>query len=261
MERPDHTLFGGGIDLIATGIGWLAVNKPWGMSVHNAPGRDLCSQMDRRLQRDPALGQRLRRDPDFGVHPVHRLDRETSGVILLACRRDTLGALAGQFQAGGVTKRYHAMVHGGLAPAESKEGWGLWQRPLSRNAGGRSNPAGTPPRKPCRTRYRIVARSDHYTLLACEPVTGRKHQIRRHAKLAGHPVVGDKRYGSRRSCDFLSKKRDFHRLGLHAAAITFSPPEKGQPVTVAAETLPGEMTRLLEDDLAHTRREDGSDPR
>ena len=239
------------IRIIEAGKGWVVADKPWGMSVHNLPGRDLCSLTIERLRADPALGDRVHWDRKFGVHPVHRIDRETSGVILLACHRDALVRLAKQFESGAVTKRYRALLHGLLQAPEAPDGWGLWNRPLSGDAGGRGNPAGRPPRKPCGTRYRVIAHSGHYTLVACELLTGRTHQIRRHAKLAGHPVVGDKRYGSRRSCDFLSKKWQFNRLGLHAATLTFSPPDKGQPITVGTDTLPGEMARLLEDDLAH----------
>lgn len=239
------------IHIIEAGKGWVVADKPWGMSVHNTPGRDLCSQMVESLRTDPALGERIHWDRKFGIHPVHRIDRETSGVILLAGRREALVNLAKQFESGAVTKRYHALVHGRLEAPETPDGWGLWDSPLSKEAGGRENPAGSAPRKPCRTRYRVIAHSAHYTWIACEPLTGRTHQIRRHAKLAGHPVVGDSRYGSPRSIAFLKDHRDFARLGLHAAVISFTPPEKEQPVTVGTETLPPEMAVLLEEDDLH----------
>ena len=235
-------------DLIQTGPGWLVADKPWGMSVHNAPGRDLCSRIAQRVRDDPILAGEIRHDPGFGIHPVHRLDADTSGVILLACRRDIFRQLAAQFQAATVVKRYHALVHGLVNPPQSGMGNGLWEFALSRDAGGRKNPRGRPPFKPCRTRYRVLAHGHHYTLISCRPLTGRKHQIRRHAKLAGHPVVGDSRYGSRRSLDFLAEHAGYRRLGLHAMALTFAAPEKSDPVTVQSTGLPWEMVRLFETD-------------
>lgn len=251
MTNTCRTSRHGDLQLLGMGNGWMVVDKPWGMSVHNAPGHDLCSQMVKGLTTDPALGERIHWDRKFGIHPVHRLDRATSGVILLAGHRHALVDLAKQFESGTVTKRYHALVHGRLEAPETPGGWGFWDHPLSKAAGGRKNPAGHSPRMPCRTRYRIIAHSSHYTWIACEPLTGRTHQIRRHAKLAGHPVVGDGRYGSPRSVAFLKDRQNFTRLGLHAAAISFTPPGEKQPILVGTKTLPQEMTVLLEEDDPH----------
>lgn len=248
MERNEGISISDGPVILAMGPGWLAVEKPGGMSVHNSPGRDLCARVLDGLRRDSGLAEEIGWDPAFGVHPAHRLDGDTSGVMLLGCRRDTLHRLAAQFEAGTVAKRYHAIVHGRIDPTETKQGWRLWDRPLSPDAQGRRNPAGPPPRKPCRTRYRVLDNSLHYTLLACEPLTGRKHQIRRHAVLAGHPVAGDRRYASGRSLDFLSRQCGFQRLGLHAVSLAFTAPENGRSVTVRATPLPPEMARLLEND-------------
>jgi 23S rRNA-/tRNA-specific pseudouridylate synthase len=88
----------------------------------------------------------------------------------------------------------------------------------------------------------------HYSLVEIQPLTGRKHQIRRHAKLAGHPVVGDRRYGSARSISYLARHCDFDRLGLHAYALTIRLPEASAARTFRSPGLPASMVRLIEAD-------------
>ncbi|MCP4627744.1 MAG: RNA pseudouridine synthase, partial [bacterium] len=187
--------------------GWLVADKPSGMSVHNDPGHDLCSQLDAIVQKNPAMCRKLGYDSDFGFHPVHRLDRQTSGVILFACTSDVLRHFSHQFENRTVKKQYIALLHGNLR--EDTES--IWTYPLGLKAGGRSNPKGSGSKQTASTRYRVLEYSRHYTLIECEPLTGRKHQIRRHAKLSGHPVVGDARYGSTRAVKFLKTNHGFDR--------------------------------------------------
>lgn len=137
-----------------------------------------------------------------------------------------------------------AIVHGSLSGAESLETWQLWDRPLSADAGGRLHPAGKGPGVSCLTRYRVLEQTAHYSVVECDLKTGRKHQIRRHAKLAGHPVVGDNRYGSARSLAFLKNQCGFNRLGLHAHLLVIADPEKNEPIRVGS-SMPAEMRRLL----------------
>lgn len=235
------------MNVLASGCGWLAVDKPAGMSVHNDPGGDVCTLCAARLAADNALAARIKPVPDFGVHAVHRLDRDTSGVVLLAASRDALRHLAAQFQQKTVSKRYVALLHGIIVAPPSLP-WGIWHWPLTKTAGGRNDPAGRGQRKACQTRFRVLATSRHYTQVECAPETGRRHQIRRHAKLAGHPVVGDRRYGSRRSLAYLQNECGFERLGLHARSLSFLPPDGDQTLTVQASEMPTEFTRLLETD-------------
>jgi 23S rRNA-/tRNA-specific pseudouridylate synthase len=119
---------------------------------------------------------------------------------------------------------------------------------LTADAAGRNDPMGKGKRMPCITRWRILDYSRHYTLIDCEPLTGRKHQIRRHAKLAGHPVVGDRRYGSARSLAYLRQHRGFNRLGLHAHALTLRLPGESRTTTFHSGGLPQAMRQLLEMD-------------
>jgi RluA family pseudouridine synthase len=232
--------------IVGCGIGWLVVEKPAGISVHNEPGRDLCSLLSARLRAQPENLPDLGFDPNFGVHAVHRLDRETSGLLLLACRRDIFDALSREFSQGRVEKEYLALVHGSLA-AETQ---GRWEWPLSATAAGRHDPQGRGRRAPSVTHYRSLGSGRRYTLLECRPATGRQHQIRRHAALAGHAVLGDRRYGSPRACRYLAEHHGFTRLALHAAALTVRVPETETPRRFEARGLPEAIRALLEHDSA-----------
>jgi RluA family pseudouridine synthase len=234
------------IPIVAMGRGWLLVEKPAGLSMHNAPGRDLCSTLNEELALDPDIQEKIGWDSGFGLHPVHRLDRETSGLVLLAGRRETFRQLSRQFETHKVEKRYLALVHGRV-PAPAGD-WGLWDRPLSPDAGGRLRPEGRGRLVECRTSYRLLRHSLHYSLIECEPLTGRKHQIRRHAKLCGHPVVGDRRYGTTRALAYLKRHCGFERLALHAAALHFQPPESARWQEFKTPGLPSEIMALLDGD-------------
>jgi RluA family pseudouridine synthase len=237
------------IPIVAAGSGWLAVDKPPDLSVHNDPGVDLCSLLNRYFSSHPMDAETFG-VTDFGFHAVHRLDRSTSGLMLAACRRETLSFLATQFQARSVKKNYRAILHGRLNPAgPSEEAWGVWDLPLTKKAAGRKNPEGGGLLRPSETHYRILDHSSHYTLAELRPHTGRRHQIRRHAALAGHPVAGDKRYSPSRAVKFLRQRRRFQRLGLHAYAIELILPENHhRRQTLSTDRLPVEMQRLFDSD-------------
>jgi 23S rRNA-/tRNA-specific pseudouridylate synthase len=234
------------LTVLCRGPGWAAVEKPPGMSVHNDPGRDVVSLLPGLLA--AAEPGRSRPEAIQAPSPVHRLDRETSGVLLLGTDPEVLRFLSGQFARGLVSKTYAALVHGRVPDPDGPEALGIWDFPLSKTSGGRSDPAGRGPLLPSRTGFGILARSVRYTLLEVRLFTGRQHQIRRHAKLAGHPVAGDARYGSKRSIDWLRSFRGFSRLGLHALSLTFTPPEQPLPLTVVSRGMPSEFLDLLEKD-------------
>ena len=242
------------IPILTAGQGWLVVEKPSGLSVQEERERDLCSVLKSRIKIDPDLRNRIDCDPRFGVHPVHRLDRETSGVILLACRPETFSYFAKQFEHHMARKRYVALLHGELPDPDGKDGWGLWTWPLSKEAGGRFHPEGPGGAAPCETRFRVLRRSTHYTLIECDLLTGRKHQIRRHARLAGHAVVGDARYGTPRSLKFLREEMGFTRLALHSFFLQVQPPRAAVPRVFQSPAIPPEILRLLEQDLGSEER-------
>jgi len=237
------------ISVLQAGNGWLAADKPAGMTVHNESGRDLCSIATAMVQQDPVLRNRIVMEKDYGIHPVHRLDRETSGVILLAANRKVFRFFSQQFESRQVKKQYVAILHGRLEPAQGKDQWGSWQWPLARTAGGRQHPQGSGPCQPCETRFRVIGHSAHYTLAEIEILTGRIHQIRRHAKLAGHPVVGDARYGSTRAVNYLKQHHAFERLALHSKSLALYLPDEQKPVTIQTPEIPLQMRELFDNDI------------
>ncbi|MHC1724726.1 MAG: RluA family pseudouridine synthase [Syntrophobacteraceae bacterium] len=245
MNRADTNQ---AIPLLAFGKSWLAVDKPAGMSVHNEPGNDLCSLMSALTQNKKTLPSQFEMDPGFGVNPVHRLDKETSGVILLALTRELFRFFSNQFESRQVKKRYLAILHGILEKPRGESPWGTWNRPLAKSAGGRNDPEGAGPRQESRTLYRVLDHSAHYTMVEIELLTGRKHQIRRHAKLSGHPVAGDARYGSTRALNYLSRNHAFNRLALHARSLTIRLPGEKTPATIETPAIPFEMLELFQND-------------
>jgi RluA family pseudouridine synthase len=241
------------IEIVTAESGWLCVEKPSGMSVHNDPGNDLISTLERQIKVDDRLAEALGTEKGFQLHPVHRLDRETSGLILMATDPDKLRTLSNLFHQGDVKKSYIALVHGNFDLPW--DGIQVWDTPLSKESGGRTDPGGKGRRVRSETRYRVIDQSIHYALLEIELVTGRKHQIRRHAKLAGHPVTGDTRYGSKRSVNFLSKNFAFDRLGLHSSKIEFILDKV--PITINSSETPGQMTDLVEQDRSQGENPQG----
>lgn len=233
------------VPVIACGPGWLTADKPSGMSIHNNPGSDLQSVLQLYLESTPKAASTVHYTVHYGLHPAHRLDRATSGIVLLGCSKTVLDDLAHQFAIGAVTKRYVALVHGAV---QATGDWHSWRWPLTPKAAGRRSPQGRGRRRPCETRYRVMAHSRHYSLLECQLLTGRTHQIRRHAVLAGHPLAGDSRYGSARACRYLEAHHNFTRLGLHAAALTFRLPDEEAPRQYESQGLPVSIRQLIEQD-------------
>jgi len=238
------------IHISARGPGWICVEKPSSISVHNDPGKDLLSILESQIDNtmDPNQAKSMeekKRLPSVLLQPVHRLDKDTSGLLLLARNPETLARLSDLFAKGMVKKRYLALVHGNFdIPSEEI---GLWETPLSKEAGGRNNPAGKGKKVRAQTRYKILRQSLHYALVEIELLTGRKHQIRRHAKLCGHPVTGDRRYGSQRSVQFLKETHGYQRLGLHAFRLEFQ--DLTSRVVITSDQIPVEMENLLNQDL------------
>jgi 23S rRNA-/tRNA-specific pseudouridylate synthase len=238
------------IPVLAVGKGWMVVDKPAGMSVHNEPGQDLCSLASEFIQEETSIGEQVEMNPDFGVHPVHRLDKETSGVLLLAVTRRMFRFFSSQFESRKVKKWYVALLHGRLENPEGGDGWGTWSWALTKTAGGRNNPEGDGPRLDSGTRYRVIDHSVHYTMVEIELLSGRTHQIRRHAKMSGHQVVGDARYGSTRAVNYLRRNHGFDRLALHARGITLLLPGGKEPETIETQSIPVRMRELFENDSA-----------
>lgn len=199
----------------------LAVDKPAGLL---AVGSD--DERDRTaLAFVRTLACRQRRDAD--VWPAHRIDRETSGVLLFARSREVRDALQAAWSA--VEKVYVAIVEGRPEPAAASIEQPLWEdRNLRVRVGAHADA------KPARTHFRTVATRGARAELEVTLDTGRKHQIRAHLAWLGHPVVGDDRYGTRAS-----------RLCLHARRLVVPHPRDGRRLTIEAP-VPAALRRELD---------------
>ena len=167
------------------------------------------------------------------VYPVHRLDRATSGALLLALDPGTARRLQEQWEGGRVEKRYLALVRG--IPPES----GVIDSPVPRAAGG--------PRVPAVTEFRRLATFERYALVEARPLTGRLHQIRRHLKHISHPLIGDVRYGKGEHNRLFRERFGLHRLALHALSLAFDHPETGERLRIVApvpEDLAGPLAAM-----------------
>lgn len=199
----------------------IAVHKSAGDLV--VPGRG--------PEKEETLRQRLARAAGGKVFVVHRLDRDTSGVVVFAKNEAAHRALSGCFERREVEKVYRALVLGRVE-ADSGE----IDRPIRAFGSGRM---GADPRgKPSVTRFRVLKRFPRTTLLEIEPLTGRRHQIRVHLYSLGHPVLGDGRYGAVRPLGGAP------RLMLHAWRIAFARAD-GRRVEICA-ALPPDFQFVLE---------------
>lgn len=209
----------------------LVVDKPAGMAVHGGSGLSFGVIEALRAERPDAHFLEL----------VHRLDRDTSGCLMIAKKRSELRLLHELLRTGRVLKRYLLLVEGRWDPAVKRV-----DAPLKKNQlqGGerivRVDEAG----KPAATRFRLLQDFGVASLLEAELETGRTHQIRVHAAHSGHPIAGDTRYGSE---NFNARMRELglKRLFLHAHYLAFEDPERGRSIEVSAP-LADDLTALLD---------------
>jgi len=208
----------------------LVVDKPAGLTVHPAPGHPEHTLVNAILARFPHLA-----DIGDSLRPgvVHRLDKDTSGVMLVAKNSAAQIRLARQFQSHSVTKAYLALVTGRLAPEN-----GIIEADIGRDPRNRKKMAVVARGREARTEYRVVKYIGNYTLLEVMPETGRTHQIRVHLAAIGFPVVGDKVYGVK--SEYLSRQL------LHASRLGFKLPSTGKYVEFESE-LPPDLEQALED--------------
>jgi 23S rRNA pseudouridine955/2504/2580 synthase len=193
----------------------IVLNKPAGIAVHGGSGLNYgVIEAFRQLRPDAK-----------DIELVHRLDRDTSGLLMIAKKRSMLRHLHEALRGDGVDKRYMALVRGNWPAAKKKISAPLLKNNL--RSGERMvevNPEG----KEALTVFRVLRRFGEFaTLVEASPITGRTHQIRVHAKHAGHSIAGDSKYGDE---DFTREIRDLggKRLFLHAYALTVPLPEGGE---------------------------------
>lgn len=227
------------LDVLYEDADLLVINKPAGMVVHPAAGNWHGTLVNAVLHHCPDLAG------VGGAHRpgiVHRLDKDTSGVILVAKNDASHRDLQAQFQARQVHKTYLALVYGLLSPE-----CGEITAPIGRDLRDRKRMAvvAASAGRPATTRYETLAtyhspaNGGRLSLLACHPLTGRTHQIRVHLAYARHPIVGDEIYGGRRRAA-LGCPRQF----LHAQTIRFRLPRTGEEVEFSARLAPELQTVL-----------------
>lgn len=220
----------------------LVIDKPAGLVVHPAPGHLHGTVVNALLARDPGLSQ-VGGSDRAGI--VHRLDRDTSGLLLVAKTAPALEKLQRQFKTRRVEKTYLALVEGLLDVAS-----GRIEAPIGRDRVHRQRMAVLPENRGGRravTGFRVVEsyasrlsqRRDEFALLEVDLLTGRTHQIRVHLALIKHPVVGDRIYGRRK------QRIPCPRQFLHAHRLAFTHPTTGQRIEVESP-LPADLQAVLD---------------
>lgn len=235
---------------------FLAVDKPAGLLVHSTPGSKETTLVDWLLKRYPEI-KKVGGDPKTRPGIVHRLDRDTSGIILIARNQEYFEYLKNLFRTRAIKKTYRALVHGRVMPKK-----GIIEKEIKIKSGttkrtvfkGRSEKAAV-------TEYKVLKyfspfdklRGSGFTWLEVKPLTGRTHQIRVHLASIGHTVVGDKLYNPKKSKEVRllnTKSRTvlrsdawINRQMLHAYSLEFSP-APGKRLKLAAN-LPDDIKEVL----------------
>lgn len=219
----------------------VAIHKPSGLLTHR-------SELDRHETRF-AL-QMVRDQIGQRVWATHRLDKGTSGILLFALNTETARLVGQAFESGRVDKTYLAIVRG--HPPEA----GLIDHPLSRRQDDyeRFTPDATRPDQPATTRFRRLATTElpyavdryptsRYALVELEPLTGRRHQLRRHLKHIAHPIIGDATFGKGRHNRFFTEHFGSNRLLLACTSLRLAHPADGSPLEMTTPPA-GDFTRV-----------------
>ncbi|MGD2118717.1 MAG: 23S rRNA pseudouridine(955/2504/2580) synthase RluC [Chromatiales bacterium] len=209
----------------------IVLNKPSGMAVHGGSGVSF------------GVIETLRsmRPQDQHLELAHRLDRETSGCLIISKKRSALRMIHELQRTDGITKKYLALV------------WGDWGKkgalevdvPLRKNTlqGGERMVQVDAAGKPSKTRFRVLERFADSMLVSAELLTGRTHQIRVHCTHAGTPILGDDKYGDAEA-NRLYRERGLRRLFLHAVSLAFKTPDNGEEMRFSAP-LDDELEQVL----------------
>ena len=192
------------------------IAKPSGVAVHAGWTRE-----------GPLAVQLARELTGAFVYPVHRLDRGASGALAFALDQEAARLLHQAFQDGAVEKRYLALVRG--VPPEH----GRIDHPIPRREGG--------PRVDAVTEYTRLAVFERFSLVEARPLTGRLHQIRRHLKHLGHPLIGDVNYGRGELNRLFRQRFGLHRLALHAFQLVLPHPDGGDRRVTVRAPLPDDL--------------------
>ncbi|MEZ0116757.1 UNVERIFIED_ORG: 23S rRNA pseudouridine1911/1915/1917 synthase [Heyndrickxia coagulans] len=207
----------------------LVVNKPKGMVVHPSNGHFTGTLVNGLMYHCKDLS---------GINGVlrpgivHRIDKDTSGLLMVAKNDYAHEKLAAQLSEKTVTRKYFALVHGNI-PHEA----GTIDAPIGRDPADRQRMAVVDNGKDAVTHFRVLERFERFTFIECRLETGRTHQIRVHMKYIGHPLAGDPKYGPKKTIDFGGQ-------ALHAGVLGFRHPRTGETLTFEAP-LPNDFAHLL----------------
>jgi 23S rRNA pseudouridine1911/1915/1917 synthase len=240
------------LDVLYEDADVFVLDKPAGLVVHPGAGNPDGTLLNALLHRDPGLDKL----PRAGI--VHRLDKDTSGAMVVARTLQAHTALVAQLSARGVHRQYLAIVVGALVAGGTAAG------PIDRHPRDRLRMAVREDGKDAVTHYRLRERYRAHTALECRLETGRTHQIRVHLAHLKHPIVGDPLYGGAlklpkgASEELIAALRGFRRQALHAEVLEFAHPASGEPVRCQAP-VPADMQQLMrllrEDAAAHAEAE------
>ena len=210
----------------------IVVNKPTGLVVHPAPGHPDGTLVNALLHHcgDSLSGIGGEKRPGI----VHRIDRDTSGLIIAAKNDAAHLALSAQLKDHSLSRTYECLVTGNM-----KQDSGTVDAPIGRSSGDRKKMAVVPTGRRAVTHWEVVARYPGVTHLRCRLETGRTHQIRVHMAYIGHPILGDTVYGAKKPVPGLTGQC------LHAAGLRFVHPRTGEPVDLHCP-LPPEFTAMLQ---------------
>ena len=203
----------------------LVIDKPAGLVVHPGSGNWSGTMLNALLHHAPSLGEL----PRAGI--VHRLDKDTSGLLVVAKTEPAQASLVRQLQARTMKRTYLALARGVVKAA------GMIDAPVGRDPRSRTRMAVVPSGKPAVTHYKVRKSFAHHTLLECQLESGRTHQIRVHLASIGHPVEGDPVYAGR-------GEGLLPRQALHAWKLAFAHPSTGKAVRFESP-LPADFARLL----------------
>lgn len=214
----------------------VAINKPDALLVHRT-----------RLAGDTVAALQLLRDQiNCTVYPVHRLDRATSGVLLFALDSEVAARLTAAFTERRIRKWYRAIVRG-VTPEQGEIDHAVIDpdEPVPREAQSVFRRL-----EILRLDEEIESRPAHYSLVEVEPLTGRRHQIRRHLKHIHHPIIGDTTYGRGAHNRFFRDRFGVYRLLLHARSIELSHPMTGDPLRIEVDETEERSWRRLREQTA-----------
>ena len=216
------------LDIVYEDDDIAVIDKPAGLTVHPSPGHTMHTLVNALLARCPELAS-------FGdsMRPgiIHRLDKDTSGLMIIAKNKAAQENLINQFKSRSVSKGYIALVKGKVTPAK-----GIIEAPIGRDPSNRKRMAVVSNGRYARTSYKVKQYLDNYTLLDITIETGRTHQIRVHLAAIGYPVVGDRVYGV--------KSKYLNRQFVHASRLGFYLPENGEFCQFFSD-LPADLKQAL----------------